>query len=684
MQLATTPPPQLQQPCHSTSVPTSTMAPTEGQGLGNWEVGRTFRERPRARRGATKVIADDRGHLLPGVPRTQASPWGPLTQTIDPNVTDRPTKTSENQNAQPESEDEKDGSSDEDIFLKITGNGLMSGSGSSPGSAGGNGHSGAATPASSISAASFRKRSAVNAAAPSSRASRRSSAAGSHCSSAASTASADRALKEVAHLPTDTVEDALLPRKPEEELTELTGSRALAIRLVDHPAPTNCTKYVILRPNTAPSPAPVTKPPLLPKRPKTAKIIRKVPEIEFALKWDLKENDILEEEEEEQESEDIEVVDLKKGKKHRDPPTPRSVSSIDSGIHAPKAAWNDGPDTHELTTKLENLKINHGAKSRGSTPEPESGYGTPKSVGSGKSLPSVSSRASSRAASVKSSPKTDKAVVGGTGSIKAISQKISMDAQRLAQESPKSSSKSRGSSPSLGKQTPKSAKESARSGKVHYSSRESKSATPQPQEKNPPAPPVRDPLEIMETMDSVFHVVPLRDTGRSLTQRSYQPGERQHVAATTQTEDVAEDTTKKNGPDAIDARIRHNHPKHIHSRNCLACEVRALEDPPKKFQGPSDYKPAFKAGKPHHHSSVSKPKYIRQSDRYNARLKARHEPLRIWKINTLSSPFCNRPGYGQDQYPDHMRLRSTYGMANATSTATKPSQRGPLIKKLYL
>lgn len=49
--------------------------------LANWELGRTFQERPRHRRGTTRVIADDRGHLLPGVARSHATPWGPLAHT---------------------------------------------------------------------------------------------------------------------------------------------------------------------------------------------------------------------------------------------------------------------------------------------------------------------------------------------------------------------------------------------------------------------------------------------------------------------------------------------------------------------------------------------------------------------------------------------------------------------------
>ncbi|CAH1389522.1 unnamed protein product [Nezara viridula] len=48
--------------------------------LGNWEVDKWYPfVKPKARRGHTKVIADNRGHLLPGVPRK--APWGHFKST---------------------------------------------------------------------------------------------------------------------------------------------------------------------------------------------------------------------------------------------------------------------------------------------------------------------------------------------------------------------------------------------------------------------------------------------------------------------------------------------------------------------------------------------------------------------------------------------------------------------------
>ncbi|KAM6365118.1 protein Flattop [Pluvialis apricaria] len=51
------------------------------QRLQNWSVARPGRQRPSLREGSTPIIADDRGHLLPTVPRSQASPWGTFVGT---------------------------------------------------------------------------------------------------------------------------------------------------------------------------------------------------------------------------------------------------------------------------------------------------------------------------------------------------------------------------------------------------------------------------------------------------------------------------------------------------------------------------------------------------------------------------------------------------------------------------
>uniref|UniRef100_A0A1B6CFG0 Cilia- and flagella-associated protein 126 n=1 Tax=Clastoptera arizonana TaxID=38151 RepID=A0A1B6CFG0_9HEMI len=46
------------------------------QRLGNWEVPKWFPQRLRPHKTTTKIIVNDRGHLLPGVQRQQKSPWG--------------------------------------------------------------------------------------------------------------------------------------------------------------------------------------------------------------------------------------------------------------------------------------------------------------------------------------------------------------------------------------------------------------------------------------------------------------------------------------------------------------------------------------------------------------------------------------------------------------------------------
>ncbi|XP_064032004.1 protein Flattop [Pogoniulus pusillus] len=51
--------------------------------LQNWGVPLPRRQRPPLRGGPTQIIADDRGHLLPDVPRCQASPWGSFLGTWD-------------------------------------------------------------------------------------------------------------------------------------------------------------------------------------------------------------------------------------------------------------------------------------------------------------------------------------------------------------------------------------------------------------------------------------------------------------------------------------------------------------------------------------------------------------------------------------------------------------------------
>uniref|UniRef100_A0A8C8SNU5 Protein Flattop n=1 Tax=Pelusios castaneus TaxID=367368 RepID=A0A8C8SNU5_9SAUR len=49
--------------------------------LQNWTLPKLSQERPSAREGYTQFIANDRGHLLPSVPRSKTSPWGTFMGT---------------------------------------------------------------------------------------------------------------------------------------------------------------------------------------------------------------------------------------------------------------------------------------------------------------------------------------------------------------------------------------------------------------------------------------------------------------------------------------------------------------------------------------------------------------------------------------------------------------------------
>ncbi|XP_053548986.1 protein Flattop-like [Bombina bombina] len=51
--------------------------------LQNWSIPKAYKERPSTHDGHTQFITNDRGHLLPGVPKSKASPWGTFIGTWD-------------------------------------------------------------------------------------------------------------------------------------------------------------------------------------------------------------------------------------------------------------------------------------------------------------------------------------------------------------------------------------------------------------------------------------------------------------------------------------------------------------------------------------------------------------------------------------------------------------------------
>ncbi|XP_005999396.1 protein Flattop [Latimeria chalumnae] len=47
----------------------------------NWTVPKPYKEDPSTLEGCTPIIANDRGHLLPGIPRSKTNPWGTFMGT---------------------------------------------------------------------------------------------------------------------------------------------------------------------------------------------------------------------------------------------------------------------------------------------------------------------------------------------------------------------------------------------------------------------------------------------------------------------------------------------------------------------------------------------------------------------------------------------------------------------------
>ncbi|KAL5247430.1 hypothetical protein ACHWQZ_G019341 [Mnemiopsis leidyi] len=51
--------------------------------LQNYQVSNKYKERPATRRGATKIISNDRGHIVAPARRSLESPWGNFLGTWD-------------------------------------------------------------------------------------------------------------------------------------------------------------------------------------------------------------------------------------------------------------------------------------------------------------------------------------------------------------------------------------------------------------------------------------------------------------------------------------------------------------------------------------------------------------------------------------------------------------------------
>ncbi|XP_037931342.1 protein Flattop homolog [Teleopsis dalmanni] len=51
--------------------------------LGNWEIPKQYPSRPRTRQGNTTFIANNSGHLLPHIKKTDEHPWGNFKSTYE-------------------------------------------------------------------------------------------------------------------------------------------------------------------------------------------------------------------------------------------------------------------------------------------------------------------------------------------------------------------------------------------------------------------------------------------------------------------------------------------------------------------------------------------------------------------------------------------------------------------------
>ncbi|XP_021938775.1 uncharacterized protein LOC110839171 [Zootermopsis nevadensis] len=114
------------------------------------------------------------------------------------------------------------------------------------------------------------------------------------------------------------------------------------------------------------------------------------------------------------------------------------------------------------------------------------------------------------------------------------------------------------------------------------------------------------------------------------------------------------------------------------ARPCVACE---LKQPSPQYRPRSEYKMAFKAGKPNNSMNS-----IVNTRPQTTAAKRMHVPKprvpfakRSYSIDTLMPPFSLWPGHTEQCYPEHWRLASVY------QHAYKPveARRKPLLASVY-
>ncbi|KDR08906.1 hypothetical protein L798_00560, partial [Zootermopsis nevadensis] len=123
---------------------------------------------------------------------------------------------------------------------------------------------------------------------------------------------------------------------------------------------------------------------------------------------------------------------------------------------------------------------------------------------------------------------------------------------------------------------------------------------------------------------------------------------------------------------------KENSSPNVGTRPCVACE---LKQPSPQYRPRSEYKMAFKAGKPNNSMNS-----IVNTRPQTTAAKRMHVPKprvpfakRSYSIDTLMPPFSLWPGHTEQCYPEHWRLASVY------QHAYKPveARRKPLLASVY-
>lgn len=114
------------------------------------------------------------------------------------------------------------------------------------------------------------------------------------------------------------------------------------------------------------------------------------------------------------------------------------------------------------------------------------------------------------------------------------------------------------------------------------------------------------------------------------------------------------------------------------ARPCMACELKQL---PPQYRPRSEYKMAFKAGKPNNSFDSGSTCRPQTAAAKQVRVPKPRAPFakRSYSIDTLRPPFSLWPGHSGQGYPEHWRLASVY------QHAYKPLQarRKPLLASVY-